>query len=136
MAEETFSNNLGEEPTTMEGNFPVALEEMTTSPINKVGSKTNQMVSYTKQEKPQVDFLLVLFCQANALNWRRIFYQFSMKNNKEAAKNQESSKNVSVKKDCCFIQEWEKAWGFNSKKQTINICTNRYVKTSICNIRD
>ena len=58
MAEETFSNNLGEEPTTMEGNFPVALEEMTTSPINKVGSKTNQMVSYTKQEKPQVDFSL------------------------------------------------------------------------------
>ena len=42
----------------MEGNFPVALEEMTTSPINKVGSKTNQMVSYTKQEKPQVDFSL------------------------------------------------------------------------------
>ena len=58
VAEETFSNNLGEEPTTMEGNFPVALEEMTTSPINKVGSKTNQMVSYTKQEKPQVVFSL------------------------------------------------------------------------------
>ena len=37
VAEETFSNNFGEEPTTMEGNFPVALEEMTTSPINKVG---------------------------------------------------------------------------------------------------
>ena len=60
VAEETFSNNLGEEPTTREGNFPVALEEMTMSPINKVESKTNQMVSYTKREKPQVDFSLGL----------------------------------------------------------------------------
>ena len=58
VAEETFSNNLGEEPTTREGNFPVALEEMNMSPINKVESKTNQMVSYTKREKPQVDFSL------------------------------------------------------------------------------
>ena len=58
VAEETFSNNLGEELTTREANFPVALEEMTISPINKVGSKTNQIVPYTKEEKPQVDFSL------------------------------------------------------------------------------
>ena len=42
----------------MEGSILVAPQEMTTTPINKVGSKTNRMIPYTKQEKPQVDFSL------------------------------------------------------------------------------
>ena len=42
----------------MEESIPVAPKEMATSPINEVESKTNRMIPYTKQEKPQVYFFL------------------------------------------------------------------------------
>jgi len=56
-AEKIFCNSLGTEPT-LEESRPVAQTEMTTLPTNKVGSKRNRMGSYTKEEKPSIDFSL------------------------------------------------------------------------------
>jgi len=56
-AEKIFCKSLGTEPT-LEESRPVAQTEMTTLPTNKVGSKRNRMGSYTKEEKPSIDFSL------------------------------------------------------------------------------
>ena len=77
-AEKIFCKSLGTEPT-LEESRPVAQTEMTTLPTNKVGSKRNRMGSYTKEEKPSIDFSLGFVLTGECHELKKTFQQFCKK---------------------------------------------------------